>query len=646
MRQIGKLIYQIITRGAHFNPESDQPCILNAAGLEAFTTFRTQEVNLRYSKALIDRVMETIQTPVVYPTAEVIIQQCDTQIAALETARRANNPPSPDLPRIKKQEAERNQLAEEQRIQAQRITIARAEQDKLLKEQLVLEQGLETEGVTPALYAATAEQLGSNLEQQKLIRQRLADATTAPTPILQRLTRTVNNRIAGIPFNLNKSQESIYQKILEVVHLRRAANQGPRHVVVISDLAKDYDDLSAMIVLKEFVRLGLIEIEGYVANLLPARERARFGRGALDTLGLTEVPIAVGEAASTEQHKVGPHEFSTCQFMAPEDAVFDEGQVLLTSIVERAAAENRKLSFLLLSSLTDISMFAASHPDDLGGVISEINMQGGYNVADGRTDTVDTNGAPIGTPVPDMAAANNNFDRPSTERFHAYIHGRKIPSTAYTKVATFATRIENGLFDQLGATGHPVGTHLQSIQRTQDKAFYIMACSDKKFRPFMDQEWYLKNKSSWWDTHDIKKHELPASVEEVEPFLNRITLYDALPAVAAGGQDLIDALGVLDPNPAFAADIHKVVGHAERQEVVTPAIPMVPARAAVPEVLATATSPAIPAVPAVPEQPAVREVTRTFVAASPDINGPRMAEVIGALMKGSLLACIQRLGNM
>jgi hypothetical protein len=38
---------------------------------------------------------------------------------------------------------------------------------------------------------------------------------------------------------------------------RGLQGQSPPEIVVITDLAKDYDDLSAMIVLKELHRIGL-----------------------------------------------------------------------------------------------------------------------------------------------------------------------------------------------------------------------------------------------------------------------------------------------------------------------------------------------------------------------------------------------------
>jgi hypothetical protein len=65
-------------------------------------------------------------------------------------------------------------------------------------------------------------------------------------------------------------------------------------VVVITDVAKDYDDLAAIVVLKELHRLGYVRLEAFIVNLKPARKRAIYLRAALDSLGLQDIPVGVG----------------------------------------------------------------------------------------------------------------------------------------------------------------------------------------------------------------------------------------------------------------------------------------------------------------------------------------------------------------
>lgn len=77
---------------------------------------------------------------------------------------------------------------------------------------------------------------------------------------------TSNSQVAGkvrpdvrndseIPTGLDASEIEVYKTLLGV---RERRTKPPPDVFVITDIAKDYDDLVAMILLKELQRLGLI----------------------------------------------------------------------------------------------------------------------------------------------------------------------------------------------------------------------------------------------------------------------------------------------------------------------------------------------------------------------------------------------------
>jgi hypothetical protein len=81
--------------------------------------------------------------------------------------------------------------------------------------------------------------------------------------------------------------------------------------VVITDLAKDYNDLAAIVVLKELHRLGFVYLEAFIANLEPSRKRAIYRQAVLDSLGLQDVPISVGTKTSIIKHKEYKYEFDS-----------------------------------------------------------------------------------------------------------------------------------------------------------------------------------------------------------------------------------------------------------------------------------------------------------------------------------------------
>ena len=60
-----------------------------------------------------------------------------------------------------------------------------------------------------------------------------------------------------IPSGLSVDENIVYQRLIELRRTRGCEGQSPPEIVDIEDLAKDYDDLSGKIALKELHRLGL-----------------------------------------------------------------------------------------------------------------------------------------------------------------------------------------------------------------------------------------------------------------------------------------------------------------------------------------------------------------------------------------------------
>ena len=362
-----------------------------------------------------------------------------------------------------------------------------------------------------------------------------------------------------IPEQLLPEEKAQYETLIEVVEARPAHGTKPPRVVVITDLAKDYDDLAAMVVLKELDRLGVVKLLGFIANLMPANRRTQFGRGALDLLDLRNIPIAEGTSgfpdSTDKKHKILDYEFD-CDFMVDEHdsrLVRDgKGETLLYRLCSEAVTSGQKLTLLLISSLEDIYTFSQKYPKLLKDAVSNIVLQGGYTIsAEGKL-------------VPDEAANNNRYDMEAAKKFHTFMQDSSIPSVVYTKVAAFATPLTSDLFAELEKTQHPLGQHLRAVQVFQDLAFYKTASKPNpkdRFAPFMDQEWFLKNRTSWFDKDHPPNTRYPED-QEVVPYLTKVIVYDALAALGTSGPDAIEALKVLVDNSVQPPSIHQIVGFA------------------------------------------------------------------------------------
>jgi len=362
---------------------------------------------------------------------------------------------------------------------------------------------------------------------------------------------TFSGNMSEIPRGLNGPEVAVYETIARAVEARADLGIDPPYIAVITDLGKDYDDLAAMVVLKELRRLGVVRLGGFVANLVPSQKRAQFGRGSLDLLGLDGIPMATGLQTGSGIHKELPYEFE-CEFMAPESTVAETGEQLLERLFTQAVDNGEKMTVLCISSLADIAQFSQKHAELVRNAVSNVVLQGGYTIdAEGKLR-------------PDEAAANNFYDFEAAKKWHTFIQESHIPSTVYTKVAAFATPLTSELFATLAETKHLLGEHLRRVQVYQDRTFYERSCltnPQDRFRPFMDQEWFLKHKSSWYDEVHPKDADLPVG-DEIIPYLTKVVVYDALAAVGAAGKDVLNALNVLKPIPksTTAPSIHQIVG--------------------------------------------------------------------------------------
>ncbi|KAG9238243.1 hypothetical protein BJ875DRAFT_368356 [Amylocarpus encephaloides] len=402
---------------------------------------------------------------------------------------------------------------------------------------------------------------------------------------------------------LTDQERKIYETLLKVAEARQGDVSLRPRVVVITDLAKDYDDLAAMVVLKELHRLGIIELLGFIANLEPASRRAQFGRGALDQLGLKSIRIAEGtsgfpdpeDGKPNRRHKVETYEFD-CPFMAREEdprllkgGNSEErlmGQELLEELCESAQKTGQKLTLLLISSLEDIHKFSAvprlsrKHKKLLRNSISNIVLQGGYQIS------------PEGKVLPIDSANNNRYDPTAAREFHTRMQDAEINSTVYTKTAAIAATLDPEVFAQLAQTRNHVGEHLWKVQKSQDLAFYRNASElepEKRFRADLDQANFLRTRTNWFDNHTTPPDKFPDG-EEISNF-TRVVVYDALAAVGVSGDDALAALGVLDLPPMdellrertevrVAKERHKIVGvegvssgiHARRMVTVLSAL--------------------------------------------------------------------------
>jgi hypothetical protein len=374
-----------------------------------------------------------------------------------------------------------------------------------------------------------------------------------------------------IPRDLPGDLEAFYKTLLDVVRENKKNGIEPPTVIAITDLAKDYDDLLAMMELKELHRIGLIKLRGFVANLEPAGKRADFGRGALDLLGLDSVPIAEGTRGfpkeDEDKHKLHDYEFD-CSFMK-ERKVKEKGRDLLYRLLIDTLDEKHEVKeeviILCLSSLRDIAEFSREFPNLLRRVLKKgkVVLQGGYSVVDGNL-TVNK-------------AANNDFDKTAAIEFHDFLQHKNfqkrkepIPSIVFDRNA--ATNLKHPLprtmFMDMVHTGE-IARYLDKVAERQESKFFYDAIGpiENRFGYKAPTATDPGSEGHGWERYKIRLNGWPedkpepTDFDEVRPYTN-IIAYDALAVLGVLGKKCIDEIKIIEPRSSKWPDtIHQVVGN-------------------------------------------------------------------------------------
>ncbi len=146
----------------------------------------------------------------------------------------------------------------------------------------------------------------------------------------------------------------------------------------------------------------------------------------------------------------------------------------------------------MISGLTDIAALLRDHVDLVKLKVKSVAIMGGVTLIKG-TDDVFINDE--GFFEPDDAA-NNKFDMESAKFVYRRFQELAIPLTILTRFAAGACQVPRSFYDDLAATGHPVGIKLLKSQQASIESLWRranMAAEDphrEKLPARCDQTWF------------------------------------------------------------------------------------------------------------------------------------------------------------
>lgn len=229
-----------------------------------------------------------------------------------------------------------------------------------------------------------------------------------------------------------------------------------KSLVVITDPGRDQDDEDTLVALNRFVRMGVLDALGVVANLAPSTKRAMLARGTLDKLGLPEIPVGIGTSCNQPDDDGLAYQWAVT-YLAEKETLLD-GKALLRQTLERA--QPGQIVLVLLSGLTDAADILRSEPALFQSRVRRVVFMGGIETDGDQVKVVD------GQFRPDPTAQNVKFDVPSAEFLYRQLQLFGIPMTILTRHAAGGAKVPRSIYDEMANTGHIVGVRLRDAQRT------------------------------------------------------------------------------------------------------------------------------------------------------------------------------------
>lgn len=109
-------------------------------------------------------------------------------------------------------------------------------------------------------------------------------------------------------------------------------------------------------------------------------------------------------------------------------------------------------NLLSLSSLQEIAQISLTHVDLVMEHTTKVIMHGGNSILEKGNLVMDDN------------IANNRFDMVVAVEWHSFIQSNVLPSKTYSKLLAFTILFNSKFFENINATGHPMGANMCRIQ--------------------------------------------------------------------------------------------------------------------------------------------------------------------------------------
>lgn len=308
----------------------------------------------------------------------------------------------------------------------------------------------------------------------------------------------------------------------ERIESREILSHHPQKLLILTDIGRDPDDMAALTVAAALTRQHLANVIGVVSTLTPAMRRAELARYTLDSLGLMDVPVAVGsDLPSLNIADVHEYEFS---HLPEGNRQHVNATQLFNDVLEKA--EDSSLNILVIASFADLARYLTASKRAqqlLKQKVNSLTIMGGI-----ATNNDQILYDPQGFIIPDNSA-NFEFDVPASYFTIRYCQLARIPMTFVSRYAVYDAQLPRQTLDDLATTGHPIGMWLRNMSEKSFAHLWERAClpSDDLRRVLPARA----NKQWFQDTFCSGREVNPS--QSIWEQIDTLSLYDPVALLAA-----------------------------------------------------------------------------------------------------------------
>jgi hypothetical protein len=187
----------------------------------------------------------------------------------------------------------------------------------------------------------------------------------------------------------------------------------------------------------------------------------------MNQLGQSTIPVGIGTSCLQPEDDGLEYQFNV-GYLAETSDVTDGKELILNTLRE---AKPKSIVLLLISGLTDAAAVLREHMHLFASAVRRVVIMGAVVTKD-DLPVLDASGRM----VPDLTAQNNAFDKEATQFLYRQLQELQIPTTTVSRHAAVAARVPRAVYDEMAATGHPVGIRLLAAQKQAIEELFRRAC--------------------------------------------------------------------------------------------------------------------------------------------------------------------------